>query len=168
MASAPDPSVESNDPAQAAKSADSDGAFALLDEGIQRQLWRMKWMELWPIQVEAIRTILCSDADVVIAADTASGKTEAAFLPILSAIAAEPTGSVRAMYIGPLKALINDQFARLEELCHYVEIPVHRWHGDIAANRKSRLIDAPGGYHFAHNFGSPIRGAPHRAACPCT
>ncbi len=111
MASAPDPSVDSQDAAQAAKSADSDGAFALLDEGIQRQLWRMKWMELRPIQVEAIRTILCSDADVVIAADTASGKTEAAFLPILSSIAAEPTGSVRAMYVGPLTLPLNRKVA---------------------------------------------------------
>ena len=81
MASMPDPSVESQDAAQAATSADSDSAFAILDEGIQRQLWRMKWTELWPIQVEAIHTILGSDAAVVIAADTPSGNAEAACVP---------------------------------------------------------------------------------------
>jgi len=125
--------------------ATSDAAFALLDEGVQRQLWRMKWRSLRPIQVEAIRAILQTDADIVIAAETAGGKTEAAFLPVLSRIAAEPTGSVRAMYVGPLKALINDQFARLEELCTYAGIPVHRWHGDVGADRKSKLVEAPGG-----------------------
>jgi ATP-dependent Lhr-like helicase len=139
----PDPAAEDGRSDDAVSASDS--AFALLDEGLQRQLWRMRWDSLRPIQVDAIRAVLETDADIVIAAETAGGKTEAAFLPILSRIAAEPTGSVRALYVGPLKALINDQFARLEELCRYVEIPVHRWHGDVGANRKSKLLEAPGG-----------------------
>lgn len=120
-------------------------AFDLLARGVQRQLWRMGWTELRPIQVETIRTIMLTDADVVIASETASGKTEAAFLPILSKIADEPVGSVRAMYVGPLRALINDQFQRLEQLCQYLVLPTHRWHGDVSVSAKSKLLKEPGG-----------------------
>lgn len=120
-------------------------AFSLLAPGVQRQLWRMGWTQLRPIQVEAIRIITQSEHHCVIAAETASGKTEAAFLPILSRISDEPAGSVRVMYIGPLRALINDQFRRVEDLCGYLEVPVHRWHGDVEATSKGKLLRAPGG-----------------------
>ena len=73
------------------------------------------------------------------------GKTEAAFLPIVSRIVADPQGSVRAIYAGPLKALINDQFRRLEELCAIAEIPVHKWHGDVGPAAKKRLRESPSG-----------------------
>ena len=54
-------------------------------------------------------------------------------------------GSVRAMYVGPLKALINDQFRRVEDLCGYLDMPVHRWHGDVSATHKAALVKSPGG-----------------------
>jgi ATP-dependent Lhr-like helicase len=117
----------------------------LLAEPIRHSLWRMGWDRLRPLQETAIRAILLSENDVLLAARTAAGKTEAAFLPILSRACDCPFGSVRALYVGPLKALINDQFRRLEELCEYAEIPVHRWHGDVAAEKKRRLLDHPGG-----------------------
>lgn len=123
---------------------DSNG-YSLLAAPIQECLWRMGWTELRWIQTEAIRTVLLSDQDVLISAPTASGKTEAAFLPILSHLCESPTNSVGAMYVGPLKALINDQFRRLEELCEHADIPVHRWHGDVGAGAKKRLIERPGG-----------------------
>ncbi|MGE3108814.1 MAG: DEAD/DEAH box helicase [Phycisphaerales bacterium] len=120
-------------------------AFDQLAVGMQRQLYRMGWTELRPIQVDAIREYFASDGSLLIMADTAGGKTEAAFLPLLSAVSAEPTGSVRAVYVGPLKALINDQFRRLEDLCSYLEIPVSRWHGDVGAAHKSSLLREPAG-----------------------
>lgn len=125
--------------------SDSHSAFDLLHRSMQLQLRRLRWDYLRPLQVEAIHTVLGSDNHVVISAATASGKTEAAFLPVLSHIADEPMGSVRALYLGPLKALINDQFGRMEELCHYLEMPVHRWHGDVPASQKRKLIQKPGG-----------------------
>ncbi|RCS54884.1 DEAD/DEAH box helicase [Bremerella cremea] len=105
----------------------------------------MKWPSLRPIQEEAIHAILKSNADVLISAATAAGKTEAAFLPILSEVHENPTPSVQAMYVGPLKALINDQFGRLEDLCQRAEIDVHRWHGDVDAGKKNRLMEKPSG-----------------------
>lgn len=120
-------------------------AFELLHRSVQQKLWEMDWKELRPIQAKSIRHLLLSTGDCVISSPTASGKTEAAFLPVLSAIADAPGGSVRAMYIGPLKALINDQFRRLEDLCERMEMPVHKWHGDIDATARRALLDAPSG-----------------------
>src|SRR5438046_3182241 len=97
--------------------AASASAFTLLHPGVQRQLWRMGWTKLRTLQVQAIRLVMQTPDDLLLCAATASGKTEAAFLPILSKIADEPAGSVRVLYVGPLKALINDQFARVAELC---------------------------------------------------
>jgi len=120
-------------------------AFSLLHPSVQRRLWDMKWTELRPLQVQAINRISLASGDLIISAATASGKTEAAFLPILSKIADEPLGSVRSLYVGPLKALINDQFARINDLCHHLEMPVHDWHGDVSASRKAKLLECPGG-----------------------
>jgi len=120
-------------------------AFQRLTPIIQEELYRMEWRNLRPIQVDAIHTILGSDAHLIISANTAGGKTEAAFLPILSDIVEDHAGSVRALYVGPLKALINDQFRRLEELCEHAEIPVHKWHGDVGQFKKQKLLRSPGG-----------------------
>lgn len=123
-------------------------AFHSLHPKIQRWLWRQEWGELRAIQEEAIPAILKlpqENADLVIAAATAGGKTEAAFLPILTALADHPGGSVQTLYVSPLKALINDQFQRLESLCAELEVPVHRWHGDVAASRKRQVLNAPSG-----------------------
>ena len=110
-------------------------AFQRLHPIIREELYRMKWMALRPIQVDAIHAILGTDAHLIISAMTAGGKTEAAFLPILSDIVEDYSSSVRALYVGPLKALINDQFRRLEELCEHAEIPVYKWHGDVGQSK---------------------------------
>jgi ATP-dependent helicase Lhr and Lhr-like helicase len=119
--------------------------FARLHPGIQKAIYDMAWAELRPLQVRAIQATLDTDAPLILAASTASGKTEAAFLPVLSRIAEARADSVQALYISPLKALINDQFHRLEQLCEEAEIPVHRWHGDVSSTAKQRLRQEPGG-----------------------
>jgi len=123
----------------------SAAAFARLHSKIQEAVWQQQWDELRPLQMEAIHAVLDAEDHVILAAATASGKTEAAFLPILSLLAAEPLNSVQALYVSPLKALINDQFRRLEDLCAHAEIPVHRWHGDVSAAEKQHLRKSPGG-----------------------
>ena len=120
-------------------------AFDRLHSSLQEALYRMRWTKLRQIQVEAIHEVFDGTGDLIIAARTAAGKTEAAFLPILSHILGEPSSGVRAIYVGPLKALINDQFSRLEELCQEAEIPVHKWHGDVSSSAKRRLLENPSG-----------------------
>jgi ATP-dependent Lhr-like helicase len=123
----------------------SANAFDLLARPIQHVLWDMGWQSLRPIQVEAIREVLQTKQHLLISARTASGKTEAAFLPILSDIFTNPPDSIGAIYVGPLKALINDQFRRLDVLCERAEIPVHRWHGDVDAGKKAKVTSDPCG-----------------------
>lgn len=119
--------------------------FERLHEQIQRWVWDQGWTELRDIQERAIGPILDGGRDVIIAAATAGGKTEAAFLPICSRVIELPSGSIRALYVSPLKALINDQFDRLDRLCERLEIPVHRWHGDVSSGHKRHLLSDPAG-----------------------
>ncbi len=116
-----------------------------LHRGIVHWLFDQGWHELREVQRAAIRAFRETDDDLIITARTAGGKTEAAFLPVLSAIADDPGGGVRALYVGPLRALINDQFRRMEDLCTHLEIPVHRWHGEVGTAARKRLIEDPGG-----------------------
>lgn len=122
-------------------------SFELLAEPVRRWIWDRNWSALQDIQEEAIPLLLRDAADVIIAAPTASGKTEAAFLPLISkTILAEGRASgFDLMYVSPLKALINDQFRRLEELCNRVDLPVHPWHGDVSAGAKARARRNPQG-----------------------
>ncbi|GGS28990.1 DEAD/DEAH box helicase [Actinokineospora fastidiosa] len=120
--------------------------FPLLHPDVQRWVYRKGWRDLHPVQDAAIPVVLRGDADVLIGASTASGKTEAAFLPICSALAGEPGGAgVQVLYVSPLKALINDQFRRVQELCEDLHIATHRWHGDVAASSKAKVLKAPSG-----------------------
>lgn len=106
----------------------------------------MKWTHMYPFQVDSINAWFDTHDELLLMANTASGKTEAAFLPIISSIAQDHgCGSIRVLYVGPLKALINDQFQRLEELCNRAEIPVHRWHGDVGSQKKRKIIKTPSG-----------------------
>lgn len=119
--------------------------FDMLHRAVQRRLWEMRWTALRPIQDRAIEHILGGRGDCIVTAPTAGGKTEAAFLPILSVLADDPGRSVRALYVGPLKALLNDQFRRIEDLCARMEMPVHRWHGDVGQGPRRALLARPSG-----------------------
>lgn len=112
---------------------------------IQDFIYQNHWTSLRAIQVAAGDAILHTDAHVLLAASTASGKTEAAFFPILTQFYEEPPTSVGAIYIAPLKALINDQFQRLETLCAEADIPVWHWHGDVSQSHKAKLLRYPSG-----------------------
>ena len=122
-----------------------ESGFSLLHPSIQRWVWSKGWTSLRDAQERAIRPILEAREDIIIAAATAAGKTEAAFLPILTNIANAGEESALAIYVSPLKALINDQWGRLEELCESLELPVIPWHGDIPASRKTRFLKYPRG-----------------------
>jgi ATP-dependent Lhr-like helicase len=122
---------------------DASSGFRRLHEQVQRWVWDQAWTELRDVQEQAIAPILDGGRDVIIAAATAGGKTEAAFLPICSRIVTNPSGSVRTLYISPLKALINDQFDRLDRLCERLDIPVHRWHGDVSSSHKRQVCRTP-------------------------
>ena len=112
---------------------------------VQDFIYAHQWENLRSIQVAAADAIFNTDENVLLTASTASGKTEAAFFPILTEFWENPPASIGALYIGPLKALINDQFYRLNDLCAEADIPVWHWHGDVAASHKAKLLKKPSG-----------------------
>lgn len=112
---------------------------------IQDYIYEHNWQNLRPIQVAAAEEIFNTDHNVLLSASTASGKTEAAFFPILSKINGEKADSIQVLYIAPLKALINDQYERLTNLCEPSAIKIWRWHGDVAQTQKRKMLKKPSG-----------------------
>ena len=126
-------------------------SFDRLHPKVQRWIWQQGWTELRHLQEQAVPAVLAGNCDVILAAATASGKTEAAFLPILSRLVEQgrrqggvPKG-FRVLYLSPLKALINDQHDRLRLMGEVAGVPVQRWHGDVPQSRKKAALRDPGG-----------------------
>ncbi|MCL1935984.1 MAG: DEAD/DEAH box helicase [Defluviitaleaceae bacterium] len=112
---------------------------------IQDYIYEMGFKELRYIQKESCNIIFNTNKNLIIAAGTASGKTEAVFFPIITEIFNNKNNSVDVMYISPLKALINDQFERIEKLLLKADIKVTKWHGESSISNKNKLKKIPTG-----------------------
>lgn len=119
-------------------------AHTELDKRVQRWIFNQGWYGLREVQAKAIAPILSGKTDVLISAATAAGKTEAFFLPACSAIAHQDNG-VGILYISPLKALINDQYRRLQSLTELLDMQVTPWHGDSSLSKKKQQKKSPSG-----------------------
>ncbi len=119
--------------------------FSRYSPAIQRYVYSEGWSKLRAIQAAAGDAIFNSDANVLLSASTASGKTEAAFFPIITLLQENPPATVGCLYIAPLKALINDQFTRLNDICRECDIDVWHWHGDVSQEQKKKLLRRPSG-----------------------
>ena len=126
---------------------EADRVFSRFPDFIKEYIYSHGWTELREIQLDAARVIFETENNLLLSSSTASGKTEAAFFPIISDIVESPPEreSVTVLYIAPLKSLINDQFFRLEELLDMTGIPLTHWHGDVGASHKSKLLKNPSG-----------------------
>lgn len=114
---------------------------------IREYIYREGWEELRDAQLDAARVIFESEDNLLLLGPTASGKTEAAFFPIISDIFDNPPAvdSVTVLYVAPLKSLINDQFLRMQELLDESHIRVTHWHGDASQADKQKLLKKPSG-----------------------
>ncbi len=112
---------------------------------VQDYIYRSGWNELRNIQTESARIIFDTTDNLLLTTPTASGKTEAAFFPVITELWENPPESFGVLYIAPLKSLINDQFSRIEEIIEESGIPVYHFHGDVAASHKSRALKEPRG-----------------------
>lgn len=124
---------------------DADLIFERFPDFIREYIYSHSWESLRAVQVAAAKTIFETDNNLLLTSSTASGKTEAAFFPILSLLHEDPSSSVGVLYIAPLKSLINDQFERLEEVLDMTGVKVTHWHGDVAASHKRKLLEKPEG-----------------------
>lgn len=123
----------------------SDTVFDSFAPFIREFIYSRGWQKLHEVQITAARVIFDTDHNLLIPSSTASGKTEAAFFPILSQIYEDDTPGIAVLYIAPLKSLINDQFGRITELTDEADIPVFHWHGDVARSHKEKMLRAPRG-----------------------
>lgn len=103
---------------------------------------RLKWTKLNSIQEKAIPIILDKE-DTLIIAPTASGKTEAALLPIFSEIITKRFEPMSVLYVAPLKALINDMHNRIDNWANYFHLTATKWHGDVIKSKKDSFIKNP-------------------------
>lgn len=112
---------------------------------IRDYIYRNGWEKLRAVQIAAADAVFHTEANVLLSAATAAGKTEAAFFPVLTKLSENPPRSVGALYIAPLKALINDQYTRLCDICEGTPLKVWRWHGDVPQGQKAKLLKNPSG-----------------------
>ena len=124
---------------------DAERIFDRFPDFIREYIYSHSWDSLRQVQIEAAKSIFDSENNLLLTSSTASGKTEAAFFPILSLLYENPPYSIGALYIAPLKSLINDQFERMQELLDMTGVEVTHWHGDVAASQKKRLLQKPRG-----------------------
>ena len=122
-------------------------AYDKLARPLQKWVHMNGWSNLRPIQTDTIHAVMDSTDDVIVSASTAGGKTEAAFLPLVSRVLENPaeTSGFDLVYIGPLKALITDQAMRLDDMCQEMDLPVFPWHGDVSNSIKTRAKKTPRG-----------------------
>ena len=119
-------------------------AFDRLSPALQYQIVNgLGWSGLRPVQEESIDAILDGNNCVVLA-PTAGGKTEAAFFPLLSVMDTEDLPGTSVLYIAPIRALLNNQEARLERLTGLLGRRAFKWHGDVGASARKRKASNTG------------------------
>ena len=124
---------------------DAEQIFERFPGFIREFIYSNSWESLRSIQISAAKTLFETDHHLLLTSATASGKTEAAFFPILTDLWENPPFSVGTLYIAPLKSLINDQFYRLDDLLRESGITVTHWHGDVSMSHKRKLLEHPKG-----------------------
>ncbi len=110
-----------------------------LQDGIAHTLG---WSSLRPVQELTIQAVLAGQNCIVLA-PTAGGKTEAAFFPILDVIYQQKLNPITALYISPIRALLNNQEPRLAKLSSLVGATVFKWHGDVMQSARKRFLADP-------------------------
>lgn len=117
-------------------------AFDLLAKPIQRLLAERGFREPTLPQQGSIEKIL-DGKNVLLIAPAGTGKTEAAFLPLLHQILLAPREpGTKILYVTPLKALNRDLLDRLQWWCSALDLRIAVRHGDTAMpeRRKQALV----------------------------
>lgn len=115
--------------------AEERSSFFLLSERLRHGLvHRLGWRSLRPVQEASIPPILAGQ-NVLVLAPTAGGKTESAVLPVLDQLGS----GLGALFLSPLRALLNNQEPRLAQLASLVGRSVFKWHGDVSSHAKKRF-----------------------------
>jgi len=118
--------------------------FSLLAKPVQEAIRKHKFSSPTEAQIRAIPLIL-EGKNVLLIAPTATGKTEAAILPVLSMFLSdrETIPGIRILYLTPLRALNRDLFERLEWWCSQLDVKVAVRHGDTDLSERAKQSKSP-------------------------
>lgn len=116
--------------------------YDALAEPVRSWIDARGWNDFTEIQAAAIPHILAGRGALLVSS-TASGKTEAAMLPMVSTILADRLPSVALLYVSPLKALINDQARRIERILAETSLTSAWWHGELSPSRRKQILREP-------------------------
>ena len=119
--------------------------FSDLPWFLKEYIHESRWDSFRDVQTETFEAFRKNDNHIIISSATSSGKTEATLIPVIASLYEEPAHGIGALYIGPLKALIDDQFQRMIPMIEKSEIKVTGWHGDVETGVKKRLMKNPEG-----------------------
>jgi ATP-dependent helicase Lhr and Lhr-like helicase len=119
------------------------GPFQSLAPAVRGFLAETGITEPTPPQVQAW-PLIARGEDVLIVAPTGSGKTEAALLPLLGAMASRGHGEgISLLYITPMRALNRDMLKRLQLWCGRLGLSVDIRHGDTPQSQRARQSAHP-------------------------
>ena len=119
--------------------------FSTLPPFLKEYIHTSRWTEFRDVQIRAFEVMGGTDSHLLLSSGTSSGKTEAAMFPVIASLHADPPKGVGALYISPLKALIDDQFGRLALVLRDSYINLTSWHGESETAMKDRLRKDPSG-----------------------
>jgi len=119
-------------------------AFQLLVKPVRRLVEQREFSKPTEPQEKTIPLIL-EGKNVLLISPTATGKTEAAFLPVLSMLLHGQQGvpGIKVLYITPLRALNRDMLERLEWWCNNLDIKLALRHGDTETKERVRQSRSP-------------------------
>lgn len=119
------------------------GVFARFSPRLQQAIGqRLGWTSLRPVQ-DLAGDALLDGKNAVVLAPTAGGKTEASMFPTLSVLLDDPHDGVGALYIAPIKALLNNQAERLGLYTEMVGLSRFVWHGDTGDHERRQFLRSP-------------------------
>ncbi|MEM1525476.1 MAG: DEAD/DEAH box helicase, partial [Ignisphaera sp.] len=126
----------------------SDANITLKDipEDLSSLLHKMGYSSFTVVQSIAIPKIIKHDLDIVVAAPTGSGKTEAAVVPLLYKLTRGSIISkqgIKILYITPLRALNRDIHNRIHKIARYFGLTAEVWHGDTPSSTRKRILRSP-------------------------
>ncbi len=119
-------------------------AFDLLVKPVRRLVEQREFLKPTEPQEKVIPLIL-EGKNVLLISPTATGKTEAAFLPVLSMLlqGQQGTPGIKVLYITPLRALNRDMLERLEWWCNSLDVKLAVRHGDTETKERVRQSRMP-------------------------
>ena len=123
--------------------ATSENAFEMLVKPVRKLVEQRGFSKPTEPQEKVIPKIL-EGKNVLLISPTATGKTEAAFLPVLSMLLQQPkTPGIKVLYITPLRALNRDMLERLQWWCNNLDIKLAVRHGDTEQKERTRQSQCP-------------------------